>query len=333
MTKNPTRGSKKYDLESSPLYRLSNKRKLADLLGVEPSKILGLKKSAICSQYKIFKDKQTSRFITEPHSDLLLVHRRLLDLLTRIQCPPYLHSARKKHSYKTNAEAHQHSSAVLKIDIRKFFPSVKFHYVYDFFKNEMSCAPDISTILAKLCTVTTLKFGIHLPTGSCISPLLSFLVNKVMFDEIDALCRAHDCKFTLYVDDMTISGDKASRALLTSIAMIIHRFGYGYHKIKTYHQVPTVITGLVVYKGMLRLPHRRAKLVRVASQALAQAVSGSMRKKLLGSLIGRLSEAEQINPLYKVRKEVLLTRYKSEWQTIMDERVEKSLKVRGTKSK
>lgn len=316
-------GKKRYEIERSPLYLLSSKRKLAVLLGLDLSAVTSLDKSELTTQYNIFKHKETLRFITEPVGDLVLVHKRLLKLFVRIAPPEYVHSAIKKRSYKTNAAEHVEAANVLKIDIKKFFPSVKFHCIHSFFQNSLRCSPDIATILAKLCTVETRLHGVHLPTGSCISPILSFLANRRLFDAIKRLCDEQGCIFTLYVDDVTISGRNASRALLSQVAVQIHNHGYGYHKIKTYQSVPVTVTGIVLSNGRMSIPHCRAKLIREVAKAL-NCANGPIKATLLASLVGRLSEAEQIDPAYRTQRNRVLEKYSTEWKQITTERIKKA---------
>jgi retron-type reverse transcriptase len=285
---------------------------------------VGVRLSELAHQYRIFKDKKTRRFITEPVDQLALVHKRLLKLLCRIAPPEYVHSAIKKRSYKTNAEQHVIAENVLKIDIKKFFPSVKFRYIHDFFSSALHCSSDIATILTKLCTVQTVSFGVHLPTGSCLSPLLSFFANRRLFDSVKLLCDQHGCVFTVYIDDMTVSGEKASKELLTQIAIEIHNHGYQYHKIKTYHGAPAVVTGLVVSKGKLSIPHERIKKIRELRESLLVTKNPSLRSKMLASLVGRLSEAEQINPGYKKVRQTVMSTYAAEWDTVVAYRLRKT---------
>lgn len=314
----------RYEIERSPLYRLANKRKLADLVDVELSVIASVGKSDLTSQYLIFKDRNTRRFITQPIEQLALIHKRLLKLLCRIAPPEYVHSAIKKRSYKTNAEQHAAAENVLKIDIRKFFPSVKFHYIHDFFLNSLQCSKDIATILTKLCTVRTDKYGVHLPTGSCISPLLSFLANRRLFDSVKQIAEEHGCIFTVYVDDITISGSSATRNVLNLIAAEIHKHGYQYHKIETYHAVPATVTGLIVSEGKVCLPFERAKRIRELRKALSLAKEKSLRSKMLASLVGRLSEAEQIDPVYKKIRAEVMAAYATEWDEVVAYRLKKA---------
>lgn len=316
------RKQKRYPLEKSPLFKLSSKKRLAELLDVDYSELSNFAKSSLPTQYNIFTDRKTLRFITEPIDELLSVHKKLLKLLVRIAPPNYIHSATRNKSYKTNAECHINAEDIIKIDIKKFFPSVKFHYVHNFFANTLQCSPDVAFILAKLCTVQTKKHGVHLPTGSCISPLLSFLANQRLFDSISEKCNQLGCTFTLYVDDITVSGKQANRALLTSIAQTIFNHGYGYHKFKIYHAVPAKVTGLIVHNGKLAIPHIRAKRIRQLEETLQVTVDN--RPKILSSLVGRLSEAEQINPAYKTKRLKVMAVNKSDWDSVVAERRRKS---------
>lgn len=325
---------KTYDLEFSPLYELSNKKKLAEILGVDLPRLPVIANSDATGLYRIFKDKKTNRFITEPIGELAIIHKKLLKLLTRIKSPEYVHSAIKKRSYKTNAQVHVDGENILKIDIKKFFPSIKFHYIFNFFREVLCCSIDIATILAKLTTVKTNKFGVHLPTGSCISPILSFFANKYLFDSIHGLCAKNGCVLTVYVDDITISGANANKSLLTKIAEHIHNAGYRYHKIQTYHKAPATVTGLIVFNGKISLPDIRMKRIREIMAAVKASNSKATKEKLISSLIGRISEAEHIEPRFKSLRKRILEKYSIEWKSITDKRSQQAkLRAKNLKAK
>ncbi len=322
MTQKRSSEPHRYELEKSPLFRLSNKKRLAELLRVDLAAISDLEKSGLATQYRFFVDKKTRRHITEPVESLEKVHRQLLRLFVRIAPPDYVHSAVKKRSYKTNAYAHRGGGGVVKIDIKKFFQSVKFDCIHNFFLKRLECAPDIATILAKLCVVKTEKYGVHLPTGSCISPVLSFLANKPLFDRIKQLSDACGCVFTLYVDDITISGPRANAELLNLVAAEIFKRGYRYHKVNVSGSENALITGLIVSGGQLHLPHQRAKKIRDLIRLVG--ISVGSREKLLASLVGRLSEAEQIEPRYKTIRQRVVSKYAADWAQIVKKRARKS---------
>lgn len=331
MTISPTIKKKPYSLEFSPLYKLSSKKKLAVLIGFSLTELVKVINSDSKSNYNIFTDRTSKRFITEPVGDLAKIHKKLLSLITRISAPEYLHSAVKKRSYISNARMHRNGKNVLKVDIKKFFPNVKFPYVYSFFRDTLKCSIDVSTILAKLCTVQTTKYGIHLPTGSCISPILSFYSNIVLFNSVYRLCLQSGCTFTLYVDDMIISGDNASKELLNSVVKEVYKHGYGYHKIKIFKGVPAKVTGLIVSNGIVSLPYIRSKKIRELDDAVSIA-SGKLKSQLLASLVGRLSEAENINPEYKNIRFRTLTKYSVEWDVVVKAR-RKSQDIANSKRK
>ncbi|WP_313952787.1 reverse transcriptase family protein [Accumulibacter sp.] len=312
----------RYEIEKSPLYELSNKKKLAELLGVDRSIITNPDKSGLTGQYRCFFDRKTRRYITEPKDTLEAIHRRLLRLLVRIAPPDYVHSALKKRSYKTNALAHRSGGTVIKIDIKKFFQSIKFDAIHDFFLSGLRCAPDIATILAKLCVVRTEKHGVHLPTGSCISPVLSFLANRPLFDKIKLVSDSYGCVFTLYVDDITISGTGANAELLNLVSTEMFKRGYRYHKENVSCSEYALITGLVVREGKLYLPHKRVK--RIRELLMLMKISVGRKEKILASLVGRLSEAEQIEPKYKAARLRVMSIYNSDWAKIVKGRAQKS---------
>lgn len=312
---------KTYSFDKSPLYKLSSKRKLANLLGIQLNELNAFLKQPPDYNYRIYRDKETRRFITEPISVRLKIHKSILKLISRISPPAYIHSAFKNRSYKTNAEYHLSGSNLFTIDIKKFFPSIQFETLHSYFFNKLKCSIDIATILAKLCTVRTKLYGVHLPTGSCISPILSFFVNQRLFNDIEQLCLNEGCAFSVYVDDITVSGENATSQLLNKIALKIHNAGYRYHKIKTFKATPATITGLIVFKGKLDIPHIRKKRIRVLMEALVNTSSPHIKQQILASLIGRLSEVEQVLPQYKNIRLKLLLEYSKDWQVIKDKRV------------
>ncbi len=321
---------RRYPIECSPLFRLSNKKKLAALLDVELSAIRDLDKSKLDQQYRFFVDKKSCRFITEPIDKLAKVRRQLLKFLVRIAPPDYVHSAIKRRSYKTNASAHRNGGGVVKVDIKKFFPSVRFDCIHRFFAESLQCSPDISTILARLCVVRSDNHGVHLPTGSCISPVVSFLANKPMFDAINKLSDECGCVFTLYVDDITISGAAANTELLSMVVSIIFKRGYRYHKTNVSNGDYALVTGLVVRGGRLYLPHERVTKIRDLAKLLN--ISAGPKEKILASLVGRLSEAEQIEPRYKTLRQHVTSQHKSTWAKIVRQRSKKSRAFRNRRT-
>ena len=101
----------------------------------------------------------------------------------------------------------------------------------------------------------------HLCTGASPSPILSYLVNQAMFDEMKCLCDANGIAMTIYVDDTIFSSNnEISTNIRSKILDIVAKYGYkvSIKKVK-YYSVYEVkkITGVVIRSdGALDIPNR-----------------------------------------------------------------------------
>ena len=219
----------------------------------------------------------------------------------RIETPDYLPSAISGHSYITNAAAHSATVPSIKIDVKKFFPSVLSATVFRFFVGPMRCNREVAGLLANLLT-----YQGHLPTGGSASPIIAFYAFKGMFDEIDALARAKGLTMTCYVDDMTLSGKNATRGVLQQVRLIIARHGLKSHKVKFLPaNRPKVITGVAATTKGLRVPNRRHRAISQSFVEYQTAPDEAAARKALNKLIGRMHEAGQIEPHWKLRAATL----------------------------
>lgn len=290
----------RYPLHQSPLYLLSNKRKLADLLYLDRSKLKLLCGDSLYRvftahpkpllQHHLFSKKE--RLVQEPIGTLRLIHARILRLLERIEIPSFLHSARKGRSYATNAYSHQNGAVFYKIDIRSFYTSIKIQKVFDFFHFKLLTSRDIAHALANLCCYKT-----FIPTGSCLSPLLSYFSNISMFDALNEYGESKKLRMTVYIDDIFFSGNNISKKFMFETNKIIINNGYTPHKQRLYrgHHVP-VITGLALLGSNSQnvtfdLPNKRkVKILKVIAE-----LNKKYRVDLSTSLGGMLNEASQFN--------------------------------------
>lgn len=276
-------------LERSHLYRVRSIHLLAKKLGYT---VRDLERLANNAKYRVFNLKNSGRLVEEPPPVLQALHRRIHRYLAKIEVPEYLHSAVKGRSYITNAKAHIGCGSMVKIDVKKFFPSVPQHRVMHFFRDTMDCAPDVSGLLANLLC----RKG-RLPTGSAASPIISYYSFKGMFDEIERLCAANRLTMTCYVDDITISGSGANRALLHDVRCVITRYGLASHKAKFFDQSrPKEVTGVIVKGNGIDLPFSRWKAIKESIREVKKADSDQARLALYPALISRLHEASQIDP-------------------------------------
>ncbi|QIN32734.1 reverse transcriptase family protein [Legionella longbeachae] len=314
----------RYPLERSPLYNAKSLKKISCLLSLSSLKVNKNDRSKPMLQ-KLYKltptdldnfaaqqnytikeliDKKGKSRSTEiPAIDLKWLHYRLEHLLKKIEPPPYLFSAIKGRSCKDNARMHATNTQLFKIDIKTFYPNINFGKVYNFYRHILHCEHHIATILTKIST-----YNGHLPTGSPLSPILSFYACKPMFDEIYQLALEHNCVMTLYVDDICVSGDKATKALLWKIKQIIHRYGLRYHKVKFYFQKqPKTVTGVIVTENSIKLPNRRHQAITERITYIqSPSITAKEKRQANNSLLGQLNEAMQLEPKLAKTKALLI---------------------------
>jgi hypothetical protein len=217
---------KTYALDQCPLYKIAGRKRLAqDVFNVDLPFLERL--AANEGNFRVFTIRQgeKDRQVEVPKVILERIHRRLFNLLERIEKPEYLHSGVRGRSYISNAKVHIGVVPLAKLDIKKFYPSVDGARVSRFFTGTMLCSPDVAALLTRLCT-----FENHVPTGSCVSQLLAFYAAKPMFDELHGLAAGAGVRDSCYVDDLTWSGNAATPAFLWAAKQVVRRHGFSYHK-------------------------------------------------------------------------------------------------------
>jgi hypothetical protein len=234
-----------YHFKQSPFFRLRSKTKLAELLHLSSRRLKKLSKEAhnFYLERAIYNpEKRKYRHVETPKHVMKTVHNRIRDLMNRIEVPGYIFSPRKGGSTIQNALFHQDGLYLFKIDIKNYFPSIAKGKIYDFFHFKMECSKDVAAILAEITTVSE-----HLPTGSPLSPIMSYHVNSDMWEEIYLRTLESDCKLSVWVDDICVSGVMIPGVLIWDIKRIIHNHQFGYHKeIMCSSKEPKNVTGIIV---------------------------------------------------------------------------------------
>ena len=173
--------------------------------------------------------------------------------------------------------------------------------MYLFFVNVMRCRRDVAMLLAKTLTVDN-----HLPTGSPVSPILSFFAHKLLFDKIADLASQNELIFTLYIDDMCLSGDLASRKILFDVRHVIASNDLKSHKCRFFRSgVPRVVTGVALTSRGPRLPHRRRRKIHESVIQLKSLSAGSSCEGLLRATVSRMYEAAQLEPIWRKRAQAI----------------------------
>jgi hypothetical protein len=294
---------KSYSLDSSPFYKLTSKKKLADLLK-QPVHLLATLSHP--ENYKVFEINSISgkaRKIQQPLNELERLHSRVASLLSRIKIPVNIHSGIKQKSHISNAREHVSSSRLITTDIKSFFPSTTKEMVYRLFRHDFFMSHNNADLLSKICC-----YGDHIPTGSRLSMVLAYWANYRMFAEIQALSNKHGVVFTLYVDDLTFSGDNANPLFLNTLKKIVQRHGHAINDLKTKFyskdQVK-IVTGVAIDRDTLKVKNSQHQKIYGDMQLWLcirnniGELEDSLKQKIQQRLIGRLSAASQVQESFR----------------------------------
>lgn len=288
---------KAYRIDQCQLFKIQSRKRLAqEVFNVDLSLLERLANNT--SNYRVFDIFQggKTRQVEVPKLILERIHRRLFVLLERIEKPAYLQSGVKGRSYITNAQLHVGYGPLVKLDVKKFYPSVDSARVYRFFHQTLHCSPDVAGLLTKLTT-----YSGHVPTGSCASQLLAYFAAQPMFNELDRLAAENGLCFSCYVDDMTFSGSRATPALLWAAKQIVYSHGFSYHKDQYYTaEQRKLVTGVLVDSDRIAvLPSKEHELWRKVHDLGTGDLD--QRSVAVNSLIGSIVAAGQIEARFLVR--------------------------------
>lgn len=283
--------SKTYSLEKSPLYRLRNRRKLAEYLDLPTDYFT---KSHDYKYNEFSKPKPNGdgeRHFTEPLEDLKIIQKKICKLLKRIETPEWVMSGKKSCSYITNSETHLQYKFIKTMDISKFYDSAQRSKIYKMFIQTFKMEHDIAWIMTELVTYN----GV-LPTGSPSSQLIVYWTYSAMFSKINKIAEEKECHFSLYVDDMTFSSNKPiSSKLRGDVGALLRKHGLRAKKQKDhYYQTKDfkVVTGVGIQYGKKIVPNdKRQKIIKLFAKCKENYNINEVEK-----LSGTLCSLRQIEP-------------------------------------
>jgi hypothetical protein len=296
---------KSYHLDQSPFYKLNSKKKLARLLHLDIVKLnhlsstsdncyseFPLKKKSLYDRYFATKEPK-SRLVENPNQPLKVVQKRISELMAKIVAPHFLFCPAKGKSYLSNAALHSKARVVKTLDIQKYFPSTSSKRVYWFFHSRMLCSKDVAATLTRL-----ICYKGHLPTGASTSPIMSYFANIDAFQAIAGICELNSITVSIYVDDITLSGDRVPDAVVWQVKREIKRVGLSYHKEKWSFEGQIEVTGSILGNGRIVPPNRQLlKLHKVNERLKAETSEGVLRHMIVlrSSLRAQLAQIVRVN--------------------------------------
>ena len=175
--------------------------------------------------------KKKWRHIDNPDKELKYIQRRILKKILLpylLKLPDGMIGGVSGKSIKDNVLPHVRQEMIVTIDIKDCFPHTTDSMVFKVWRNTLGLGSRQAELFTKLSTFRTI-----LPQGAPTSTALCNLVLLPLFENIKSYTDKYHIAFTLYVDDITISG-KTDNVLsaITPIVRLIQKYGYGVRREK-----------------------------------------------------------------------------------------------------
>lgn len=278
--------------EFEKVCQIYTKKHIAHILG-EPYELLEKLARNAHSHYhpfdKVIPEKNKIRHIDNPDKHLKRIQKKIeVRILRKAPLPMTMLGGVKKKGIIDNASLHTGQRVVIGIDLKNCFPNTKHTYVYNIYRNTFKCSALISSLLTKLTT-----FQGYLPQGSPCSNTLANLVLATTYIEIEGLCKKEGLKSSIWVDDITISGEKAD-TIITRTVKIIQKNGYAVSnkKIKVMRSnAHQEVTGITVNRK-LTVPKQKTRAWTI--QLIKESTEGKDPSR---SLLGKLQHLKYVEPL------------------------------------
>jgi hypothetical protein len=161
------------------------------------------------------------RQIDNPSDRLKAVQKKIQDrILSPIALPDYMYGGVSGRTIKDHANVHIGAKALVKMDIKSYFPSITSRHVYSVWHGYLHYSSDVSRLLTQLTT-----FNWHLPQGAPTSTALANLYLASIYQPIIDLCESIGIKPTTWIDDLTFSGERV-REIMEPVREILAKHGF-----------------------------------------------------------------------------------------------------------
>lgn len=271
------------------------------------------------SRFQIPKRKGGFRNISSPKPMMRVAQNWVLEnILEKLPIHDSATAFRAGKSIVDNAQAHTSNKLIVRIDLKDFFPSVRFHRIKGLFSS-FGYNYGLATVFALLCTdsarigakLNEQQFYValgdrYLPQGACTSPALTNLICRGLDNRLTKLAMTLGWQYTRYADDLVFSHEDTQadlKKLMGLARKIVKDETFEINEDKTLimrpHQRQTV-TGIVINEGDMRLSRRDLRNFRAFLHQYTLEGAEAMSKKLGkdATLYGRgyISFVRMVNP-------------------------------------
>lgn len=235
---------------------------LSKLMGVDYMALVHMVNSpgSFYRQFSIPKKRGGERIIMAPYPSLLMCQGWIYKNILRARDFGGLAFAYVPgRSIVDNASLHLGCKALLKVDLKDFFPSIKIGWVINLFK-DYGYSSRVAFYLAALCCCDG-----GLVQGAPTSPAISNLLLKGLDVRLSRLADCYGLKYSRYADDLSFSGGYIPHAFSEIVSSIVRDYGLNVNEGKTTLKVggaKKIVTGLSVVGDRLRLPKSKRRELR-----------------------------------------------------------------------
>ncbi len=235
---------------------------LSNLVGFKSSELVKMLASSdhFYREFKIPKRRGGKRTIYAPYPSLHSIQRWIYkNILLKLNVHEAAHGFVPGCSIVTNAEKHLNQRALLKLDLKDFFPSIPINWIINFFAS-LGYAKNVSYYLAALCC-----YDGRLSQGASTSPYLSNLLLVSLDKRLTRLSKKYKLNYTRYADDLTFSGQYIPHELIGVIGDIVAGYGLTVNNSKTKlitKPGQRIVTGLSVSGSTLKIPRATKRELR-----------------------------------------------------------------------
>ena len=281
------------------IYNTAN---LAALVGYRTNY---LKRAALYTPYfyrkfQIKKKSGKPRILVEPLPSLKEIQSWILDnILNEVKVSKFAKAYIKDKNLLENVKFHKGKDAVLALDIKDFFNSIKLPQIEQIFLG-LGYSSNISNLLAKLCT-----YYDTLPQGAPTSPYLSNLYMRSFDDTVAKFCLERDIRYTRYADDLTFSGKKENLDIVNYIQSLLSDLDLRLNQEKEKlmeRNTRQIVTGIVV-NDKLQIPKTNRNIIRMEVHYLTKFGlvehlnrTNNTRDNYIAHLLGKINFALHVNP-------------------------------------
>jgi len=254
--------------------------------------------TALYHSWEQSKKSSGTRPIDAPREKLKRVQKRVNGtILQQLIVHPAARGGVRGRDLLSNVTPHIGKRTVDTYDLENFFLTVTSKRVYEFFCS-VGCAPDVARLLTRITT-----FKGRLPQGAPTSPMLAVLVagsgnNNSLYQRLQKLADKNNGDFTIYIDDITMSGAAHLPRLSGTIERIVQQSGFKINQKKTRFREPheqQTVTGIVVNKKP-NVPRKERRRIRTVLHHYKNTGVQNETNTLKSHLRGKIAHVQSVNP-------------------------------------